>query len=69
MRLKGEAYSERLEAFSTSTLRLLAEVQIMNRESAFKASTITTDSDLSEEEVVLKLKELKKYYSTKTEKK
>ena len=59
MRLKGEAYSERLEAFSTSTLQLLSEVQSISREAADKASDITTDSTLSEAEVVRQLTALK----------
>ena len=67
MRLKGEAYSERLEALSTSTLQLLSEVQVISREAAYKASDITTNSELCEEEVVRQLQELKKSYSAMTE--
>lgn len=67
MRLRGEAYSERLEALSTPTLQLLSEVQSLSREAAYKASDITTNSELTEEEVVKQLQELKKSYSTTTE--
>lgn len=58
MRLQGQAYSDRLEAFSTSTLQLLSEVQSISRETADKASDITTDSTLSEAEVRLRLIQL-----------
>ena len=64
MRLKNEAYSKRLEEFSTLTLQLFSDVRIISREAAYKASDITTNSELSEEEVVRQLKELKKSYST-----
>lgn len=67
MRLKGEAYSERLEAFSTPTLQLLSEVQIISKEAAYAASDITTNSELSEEEVVKELQKLKKSYLMTTE--
>ena len=67
MRLKGEEYSKRLEGFSTPTLRLLADVRSLSREAAYRASDITTDSELTEAQVVEKLKELKKFYSTTKE--
>ena len=67
MRLKGEEYSARLEKLSTSTLQLLSDVQSLSREAAYRASDITTDSELSESQVVEKLKELKKFYSTTKE--
>ena len=58
MRLKDEAYSERLESFATSTLRLLCDVQNISKKKAYQASDITTNSELTEEEVVRRLKEL-----------
>lgn len=68
MRLKGEAYSERLEAFSTPTLELLSEVQSLNREATYKASDITTNSELTEDQVVEQLRKLKKEYEAHTSK-
>ena len=58
MRLKGQAYSDRLAELSKSTLQLLIDVQAISREMTYKASDITTNSELSEEEVVEKLKAL-----------
>lgn len=66
MRLKGEAYSERLEAFSTPTLQLLSEVQSLSREATYKASDITTNSELNEEQVVEELKKLKAEHEART---
>ena len=61
MRLSGQAYSNRLAKFSRSTLQLLVDVRTISREMADKASDITTDSELSEEEVVERLKALLEY--------
>jgi len=66
MRLKGEAYSKRLEAFSTPTLQLLSDVRVISREAAYKASDITTNSELTEEQVVEQLKKLKAEYEART---
>ena len=60
MRLSGEAYSDRLAKFSKSTLQLLVDVRTISREMAYKASDITTDSELNEEEVVERLEALLK---------
>ena len=66
MRLRGEAYSERLEAYSTSTLELMAELDMYGKEMTLKKTDITTDSELSEEQVVEKLLELKRSYLEQT---
>ena len=58
MRLKGEAYSRRLEGYSTSTLKLMARITGFPAEVERKMRDITTDSELNEEQVVEKLKEL-----------
>ena len=58
MRLSGDAYSKRLESFSHFTLVLIAMVDGMSREDAYKGSDITTDSELTEEQVIDKLLEL-----------
>ena len=60
MRLKGEAYSRRLEKFSDATLRLIMKVDCTSVATALKASKITTNSELTEEQVVAQLKELLK---------
>ena len=62
MRLKGQEYSDRLEAYSHSTLLLISEIMSMTREVVYKALDITTNSELSEEEVVRQLQELKNTY-------
>ena len=59
MRLKGEAYSQRLENYSISTLQLIANICGMDKETVLKAADITTNSELTEEEVVRLLTELK----------
>ena len=55
MRLSGEEYSKRLEEFSYDTLLLMSELMKSTREKAIKMSDITTDSTLTEEQVVEKL--------------
>ena len=60
MRLKGQAYSDRLESYSHSTLELIAELVTMSREVVYEVCDITTDSELSEEEVVERLEALLK---------
>ena len=59
MRLKGEEYSRRLEGYATSTLQLISDINGMSKEKALKMSTITTNSEYNEEEVVRLLTELK----------
>ena len=66
MRLKGEAYSRRLESYSDSTIRLIMELNSMDKETALKESDITTDSELDETEVVRRLENLKEQALTKT---
>lgn len=61
MRLEGEAYSERLESFSDSTLELIADLMGYTMKIHIQMSDITTNSELSEEEVVEKLLELKAF--------
>ena len=58
MRLKGEAYSRRLEGYSTSTLQLIADIYGMDKETILKAADITTNSELTEEQVVTELRKL-----------
>ena len=60
MLLSGEAYSKRLEEFSDDTLRLISEVHLLSREAVYKCSDITSDSDLTEEQVVEQLEALLK---------
>ena len=58
MRLSGDAYSKRLKSFSHFTLVLIAMVDGMSREVVYKGHDITTDSELTEEQVIEKLLEL-----------
>ena len=58
MRLHGEEYSRRLEKFSNYTLVLMSTIQMKSREMNYKSHDITTDSDLTEEQVIEKLLEL-----------
>ena len=62
MRLKGQEYSDRLEAFSHATLVLISEIMSLPKEVYEKGRDITTNSELSEEEVVRQLQELKNTY-------
>ena len=59
MRLSGEAYSQRLETFSDSTIQLIMDIDSTGREKALKTTEITANPDYSEEEVVKLLLELK----------
>lgn len=68
MRLRGEEYSKRLQQFSDDTIRLISDINNgNNREIAIKMSDITTDSELTEEQVVEKILELKALYLTTKE--
>ena len=58
MRLSGPDYSKRLEAFSCFTLVLMSVINSVSREIVYKGHDITTDSDLTEEEIISKLIEL-----------
>ena len=55
MRLSGEAYSERLEAFSNFTMVLVTVIHSMSKECVLKSINITSDSDLTEEQLIEKL--------------
>jgi len=67
MRVQGEEYSRRLRGYSDYTIQLIMDIYNINREAAYKANDITTNSELSEKEVVKQLEELKRSYSEKTE--
>ena len=62
MRLSVKEYEQRLREYSYSTLVLMSEISKMPREVYDKGSMITTDSELTEEQVVEKLMALKKEY-------
>ena len=62
MRLKGKEYEQRLSEFSKSTLVLISEIMPISIEISAKMSDITTNSELTEEEVVEQLKKLKEEY-------
>ena len=59
MFLNAEEYEQRLEKYSDSTIRLIMEMNNLDEEIALKKLEITTDSELTEEQVVEKLLELK----------
>ena len=59
MRLKGEEYSKRLAGYSDSTLQLMSDIKSLSKEKVLKAADITTNSELSEEQVVAELLKLK----------
>ena len=68
MRLRGEEYSKRLQPYSDDTIRLISVINNgNNKEIAIKMSDITTDSELTEEQVVEKILELKALYLTTKE--
>ena len=58
MRLHGKEYGRRLQGFSHFTLVLISTIHGMSREMVYKSHDITTDSDLTEEQVIEKLLEL-----------
>ena len=66
MRLKGKEYEQRLQGYSYSTLVLMSEIMGMPREVYDKGRLITSDSELTEEQVVEKLKALKEEYQNQT---
>ena len=58
MILKGEAYSKRLEKFTDDTMLLISKVMSLPREVVYQCLDIISDSELNEEEVVKRLKNL-----------
>ena len=58
MRLSGDEYSKRLESFSHYTLVLISTVHGLSRESVEKLHDVTTDSELTEEQVIEQLVEI-----------
>ena len=61
MILNGEEYRKRLASFSNSTARLISEL-MRKRVTAEMSLDIVSESELTEEEVVAKLQELKNTY-------
>ncbi|MBO5418262.1 MAG: hypothetical protein J6A50_06655 [Clostridia bacterium] len=59
MKLKGEAYSKRLEEYSDDTIRLIMECTAQPIEIVLQATAIIADSDNTEADVVRKLKKLR----------
>ena len=62
MRLKGEEYEQRLMSFKQSTLVLMPEITVNTWEDSERIHEITTNSKLTEEQVVAALKRLKAEY-------
>ena len=58
MMLEGEAFSQRLRAFSDSTMQLIMDVNGASLQIALKSDKIVANSELTEEQVVAALKEL-----------
>ena len=68
MLLEGEAYSQRLESLSNSTIELKASLMGYTKEIAIKMIDLTADDSLTEEQLVeelLKLKEQAERQKTK----
>lgn len=61
MILNGEEFRKRLASFSNSTARLISEL-MTKRVTAEMSLDIVSESELTEEEVVAKLQELKNTY-------
>ena len=68
MRLKGKEYESRLQGYSYSTLVLMSEIMKMPREVYAQGRLITSDSELTEEQVVAKLTALKEEYNARSSK-
>ena len=66
MRLTVKEYEKRLAGYSHSTLVLMSEISKMPREVYDKGSLITTDADLTEEQVVERLTALKEEYKNRS---
>ena len=58
MRLKGVDYDKRLAGYSHSTLGLMSKIMCLPEQMYDKGRDITTNSELTEEQVVAALKEL-----------
>ena len=66
MQLNGEAYSNRLEAYTDDTIFLIATINnTCERFEQLKMTEIISDSELTEEQVAEKLRELLKEYQEK----
>jgi hypothetical protein len=59
MMLEGEEYSRRLAEFSDSTMQLIMDIDSISKENACKCDEITSNSELTEEQVVAELLKLK----------
>ena len=68
MRLKEKELDKRLEKYSHSTLVLISKIMLLSREALYKMLEITTNSELTEEQVVEQLKKLKAEYEARTSK-
>ena len=66
MYLNAEEYEQRLEAYTNSTLRLIMDINSTSKEAASEALKITTNSELTEEQVVEQLKKLKAEYEARS---
>ena len=62
MLLSGKAYEQRLEAFLLSTMRLIMDLDSLDKELAERKLQVTANPDYSEEEVVTKLVRMKQEY-------
>lgn len=59
MELRGEAFSQRLETFATSTFQLILDTMNISREVSRRVTKIVSNSENSEEDIVRLLKELR----------
>lgn len=59
--LSGEAYTQRIETFSDATIELILDTIGESNELAKEGTAIVSNLELTEEEVVQKLMELKKF--------
>ena len=69
MRLNAKEYRKRLRGYSYDTIHLISQTHAFDREDLYAATDITTDSELNEEQVAEKLKELIKSVEQKKNKK
>ena len=58
MRLQGDDYSKRLESYAYDTIFLMSKCMGMPKEFNYRMHDITTDSELNEEEVAKRLRDL-----------
>ncbi len=67
MILNKKEYGQRLKGYSKSTMQLIMDINYLGSEAAMKKTDIVSNSELTEEQVVEQLEQLKQEYSTSSQ--